>query len=293
MYPSPLLLPLPSHTVQLRIFTYISPPPGFCRTGRNTPFFANTIACIRQTCTANQPFDPVTLLTPWQEHCRNPVYATIIANANALATQDSVSNSSLSDSSYTAAAQPNPSPSIVTAGDDDDRPAANNIVATAAASTTHAHANVITTTFLGIATDANGQLETLTVPALVGFTETIFGNPVTRVTGTVTPTSIITLPWPTLPVGYFSAKSSAARSSSSRSEQATTGAAVTASAATVSGTASTTGASTSQAQQTAGAAASGRDGGTVLDSGSSEQRQPGAKSLLGLMVVLLVSVAWF
>ncbi|KAL8947679.1 MAG: hypothetical protein Q9222_006063 [Ikaeria aurantiellina] len=255
-------------------------PEGFCRAGRYTPFFANTISCIRQTCNANQPFDPVTLLTPWLENCKKPVYPDIIASASALARQDSGSDNSLSSPSTTT----QPSPTVVKAGG--VRPA-NNIAATgSAASSTH-RANVITTTYLGIATNANGQQETFTVPALVGFTETVFGNPVTTVTGTATPTSIITLPWPTLPVGYFSAKHSlggAARSSlgGTKTQQASGSTSVI--IAVAFGTSGTSGA--------AQTGAAGGNGGTVLDSGS-EQRPRGAKSLLGLMVVLLVGVVWF
>ncbi|KAI4236441.1 MAG: hypothetical protein L6R40_006151 [Gallowayella cf. fulva] len=165
--------------------------PCFCRTARQTSLFLDTIACIRQTCTANRPFNPTTLLTPFTEKCKKPIAADILANAQALAAQD--------PTSPLASTSPG-SPGDITA---------NAPAFIAAAATTRGRANVITTTYIGLAANAKGQQETFTVPALLGLTGTIYGSPITKIEGTATPTSIVTLPWPTLPVGYFFSPSGA------------------------------------------------------------------------------------
>ncbi|KAL8643450.1 MAG: hypothetical protein Q9226_008363, partial [Calogaya cf. arnoldii] len=157
-----------------------------------------------------------------------------------------------------------------------------------AATTTTAKANVITTTYIGIAINANGDQETFTVPALVGLTGTIYGSPVTKIEGTVTPTKVVTLPWPTLPVGYFFS---------------TSGSGVVIKPP-VSPTASlrpnigVTTQTTVVPVGTPGAFNQGTDhageGGTVLEaSDPNEGTRKAAKSSLGLMVVLLVGIMWF
>ncbi|KAL8685192.1 MAG: hypothetical protein Q9224_005919, partial [Gallowayella concinna] len=158
----------------------------FCRNARQTNLFLTTITCIRQTCTANQPFNPTALLTPFTENCKRPIDPDILSNAHALAAQDPT----FPDNSTS----PNTPDNIL---------ASSPAIRAAAATTAKGRANVITTTYIGLATNADGQQETYTVPALVGLTGTIYGSPITKVDGTATPTSIITLPWPTLPVEYF------------------------------------------------------------------------------------------
>lgn len=151
--------------------------------------------------------------------------------------------------------------------------------------TTSVKANVITTTYIGIATNAEGQRETFTVPAFVGVAGTIYGSPVTKIDGTASPTNVVTLPWPTLPVGYLI--------STSRSGIVTK---PPASAATTLGpSVGVTTRTMALPVGTAGAISAGsgdaREGGTVLE--ASEGTRQGAKSSLGLMVVLLVGVMWF
>ncbi|KAL8829023.1 MAG: hypothetical protein Q9170_006351 [Blastenia crenularia] len=228
--------------------------------------------CIRQTCTAGQPFSPVALLTLFEENCKNPLPPTILSNASALAVQDSVSSQS-------------PAPST-TADSVNETPA---VKAAAASTIPLAHPSAITTTFLGIATDANGQQETFTVPALVGITGTIWGKPVTGEPGAASPTSTVTLPWPTLPVGYFSmTHSSGTLSPSASGQQNSMGGnqkpAIQSSPTAVEGSTGTRG-------QKGSATGVGNDGGTVLE--ASEGTIHRAESSLGLMVVLMVGVMWF
>ncbi|CAL8585057.1 hypothetical protein XPA_010636 [Xanthoria parietina] len=235
--------------------------PCFCRTARQTSLFADTIACIRQTCTSDRPFDPIALLTPFTENCRKPISSDILSNADALAAQDST----LSDISASLS---------MTAGD-----------IPALQLTTSVKANVITTTYIGIATNSDGQRETFTVPALVGVAGTIYGSPVTKIDGTASPTKVVTLPWPTLPVGYLISTSRSGVVTKPPASAATTlGPNVGVTTRTMAVPVGTAGAIS------AGSGDSG-EGGTVLE--ASEGTRQGAKSSLGLMVVLLVGVMWF
>ncbi|KAL8799578.1 MAG: hypothetical protein Q9182_005789 [Xanthomendoza sp. 2 TL-2023] len=242
--------------------------PCFCRSARQTDLFPNTISCIRQTCTANQPFNPTALLTPFTENCKKPIDPDVLSNAHALAAQDPAS--------------PDNSTSLVA-------PVANPPPARVAPATTAGGANVITTTYIGLATNANGQQETFTVPALVGLTGTIYGSPLTKVDGTATPTSIITLPWPTLPVGYFSPQSGSGSGSVTpptakpTSLSNTFGIGVTTITSAV--VAKTSGTSNDPERGGSGS------GGTVLE--TSEGTRFRTKSSLGLMIVVLVGVLWF
>ncbi|KAL8851495.1 MAG: hypothetical protein Q9221_003595 [Calogaya cf. arnoldii] len=238
--------------------------PCFCRKARQSSLLTGTIACIRQTCTGNRPFDPTALLTPFTEKCRKPLPPDILANANAQAIQDTASSET---------------PGHI-AG---DAP-----VIRLAAATTSVKANVITTTYIGIATNANGDQETFTVPALVGLTGTIYGSPVTRIEGTVTPTNVVTLPWPTIPVGYFFS------TSGSRIVTKPPASPTTSLKPNIGVTTQTTVVPVG----TSGAFNQGTDntgeGGTVLEaSDPNEGTRRGAKSSLGLMVLLLVGVMWF
>ncbi|KAL8702556.1 MAG: hypothetical protein Q9201_004273 [Fulgogasparrea decipioides] len=247
---------------------------GFCRTARTTPFLADSVTCILQNCTAGQPFSSTALLTPFQQGCKKPIPPAIIANVNALAAQDP---GSTAISSAPAAA----STARETGADND--PSFRDAIPTSVPK----HTNAVTTTYIGIATNANGQQETFTVPALIGLTGTIYGNPVTKAQGSVTPTSVVTLPWPTLPVSWFSSghgtaagASPVARASGSQSRNPVATDAATA-------TSSSTGTSSAGTKQTS----TSEEGGTILD--TSDGRQHGAGSSLGLVVVLLVGVMWF
>ncbi|KAL8753357.1 MAG: hypothetical protein Q9199_005109 [Rusavskia elegans] len=238
--------------------------PCFCRKARQTSLITDTIACIRQTCTGDRPFDPTALLTPFTENCRKPIPSDVLANANAQAAQGTASLDTSASLGKTA-------------GD--------ILALKLAAATTSAKANVITTTYIGIATNANGEQETFTVPALVGLTGTIYGSPVTKIEGTATPTNVVTLPWPTLPVGYFfSTSRSGVVTKPPTSATPSLGPNVGVTTRTTAIPVGTSGA-TSPDSGDAG------EGGIVLE--ASEGTRQGAKSSLGLMVVLLVGVMWF
>ena len=245
---------------------------GFCRKARQTSLFSETVICIRQTCTDDRPFDPTALLTPFTEKCQKPISPDILANANALAAQNTAS----SDSSNSSATS--------------DDIAVNSPAIKFAATATSAIANVITTTYIGLATNADGQQETFTVPALVGPAGTIYGNPVTKVDGTATPTSVVTLPWPTLPVGYFFSRSGSGAVTNSPAKAPTSwGPNI---GVTTQTTAIAVRTSEVSSQETEDSEAVGPgEGGTVLEANKSTRQA--AKSSLGLMVVLLVAVMWF
>ncbi|KAI4262585.1 MAG: hypothetical protein L6R42_002243 [Xanthoria sp. 1 TBL-2021] len=241
--------------------------PCFCRKARQTSLITDTIACIRQTCAGDRPFDPTALLTPFTENCRKPIPSDVLANANAQAAQAAQATAS-SDTSASLSKNAGDIPAL-----------------RLAATTTSAKANVITTTYIGIATNANGEQETFTVPALVGLTGTIYGSPVTKIEGTATPTNVVTLPWPTLPVGYFfSTSRSGVITKPPTSATPSLGPNVGVTTRTTAIPVGTSGA-TSPDSGDAG------EGGTVLE--VSEGTRQGAKSSLGLMVVLLVGVMWF
>ncbi|KAL8681130.1 MAG: hypothetical protein Q9186_002723 [Xanthomendoza sp. 1 TL-2023] len=247
--------------------------PCFCRSARQTNLFLTTITCIRQTCTANQPFDPTALLTPFTENCKRPIDQDILSNAHALAAQDPT----FPDNSTSSIIAP------------DNILASSPAIRAAAATTAKGRANVITTTYIGLATNADGLQETYTVPALVGLTGTIYGSPITKVDGTATPTSIITLPWPTLPVGYFfpsqSGSGAAATLPSTKATSNTFGVGVT----TI--TSAVVAAETSGANKQETTSGGSGSGGTVLE--ANDGMRYGAKSSLGLMVVVLVGILWF
>ncbi|KAL8670308.1 MAG: hypothetical protein Q9168_005148 [Polycauliona sp. 1 TL-2023] len=237
--------------------------PCYCRAARQTSLLADTITCIRQTCTANRPFNPTALLTPFTEQCRKPIPANKLANINALAAQDGAS--------------PDASNSPIIAA----QYAGNGAPVKLAAAVTSAEANVISSTYvIGIANNAKGEQETFTFPAVVGASETVYGSPVTTIDGTVTPTNVITMPFPTLPVGYFFPTSRA-------------GVVSIPPLPTTSGLPPNVGVTTLTSAIPVGTpqAGDGAEGGTLL--ASSEGMRRGAKSSLGLMVVLLVGVMWF
>ncbi|KAI4244202.1 MAG: hypothetical protein LQ352_006893 [Teloschistes flavicans] len=213
------------------------------------------------TCTAGRPFDPITLLTPFQENCKKPLAPSIYANANALAAQD-------------PAISPTTAPhlSSTTRGGNTDDTQPSSVPAAPPP------ASIMTTTYIGIATHPNGAQETYTVPALVGPTRTIFGSPVTKAPGTAKPTSTVTLPW-SIPAPASSTKHSTTLATSSARAPSLTSS--SSSPTTASGTSKT------------GTGASGNDG-TVLDADNSSVLQHSAgSSLLGLMIVVLVAVIWF
>ncbi|KAI4265982.1 MAG: hypothetical protein L6R38_009034 [Xanthoria sp. 2 TBL-2021] len=238
--------------------------PCFCREARQTSLITDTIACILQTCTGDRTFDPTALLTTFTENCRKPIPSDVLANANVQAAQDTASSDTSASLSKTAG----------------DIPALN-----LAATTTSAKANVITTTYIGIATNANGEQETFTMPALVGLTGTIYGSLVTKIEGTVTPRNVVTLPWPTLPVGYFfSTSRSGVVTKPPTSAIPSLGPNVGVTTRTTTIPVGTSGATSPDSQDDG-------EGGTVLE--ASEGTRQGAKSSLGLMVVLLVGVMWF
>ena len=154
-----------------------------------------------------------------------------------------------------------------------------------------APANAITTTFVGIATDADGQQVTLTVPALIGATSTIWGKPVADGQNAIPPSSTITLPWPTLPVGYFSSTHTSGNPTNGVLSRQSVDSRTRNPAATATGADATqTSTASGQRGQQAGNS-SNDDGGTVLE--VSEGTNHGAGSSLGLMVVLAVGVLWF
>ncbi|KAL8732772.1 MAG: hypothetical protein Q9166_002554 [cf. Caloplaca sp. 2 TL-2023] len=243
--------------------------PCFCHKARRTSLLNDTVICIRRSCTGDRSFNPTALLTPFTETCRIPIPPDNLANANLLATQGTTSTSNSTSSG---------TPNDIAAN------APGSRVATATARA--AKANVITTTYIGIATNVNGQQEIFTVPALVGLTGTIYGSPVTQVQGTATPTSVITLPWPTLSVGYFftNSASGAVTILSGKAAGTSLGPNVGVTTRT-----SVVAAATSRAssQQTGDSG----EGGTAFE--ANEGTKIGAESSLGLMVVLLVGVMWF
>lgn len=229
---------------------------GFCREARTTSLLSDSVACIRQQCTAGQPFSPITLMTPFEEKCELPIDDFVVAKR--LAAQNSAASSSADDdlAVRVPATLTSPSSALDTAS--------------------------TTTTYIGIATNVDGREETFTVPALLVATGTVYGKPITGVRGSATPTSTVTLPWPTLPVGWFSSSQSTtimAPSSLVQAPRSTT-------TATIS--------STSTAMPTSSSSQGNResnDGGTILD--TSNGRKHGAASSFGLMVVLVVGILWF
>ncbi|KAL8727428.1 MAG: hypothetical protein Q9181_005715 [Wetmoreana brouardii] len=240
--------------------------PCFCRTARTTPFLADSVTCIRQNCTADEPFSPTELLTPFQETCKKPIPSAVIAHANALAAQDPAST---------------PISTAIAVALTAEETGVDNNPASGVAKQKHTSVprdtNDVTTTYIGIATNANGQQETFTVPALVGVTGTIYGSPVTKAQGSVTATSVVTLPWPTLPVSWFSTVHAPASGASSvaRASGSQSGSPVATDAATA--TTSSTGTSSAGSRQTSRS----EEGGTVLDTSSGRQHRAG--SSLGLM----------
>ncbi|KAL8782264.1 MAG: hypothetical protein Q9213_005538 [Squamulea squamosa] len=241
--------------------------PCFCRKARRTDIFSRTITCIRETCTGNRPFNPTALLTPFTEDCQKPIPPDVLANANALAAQNTTSSEDLNSSG---------SLKDITA---------NTATFRSAATSLSAKADVATTTFIGLAINANSQQETFIVPALVESTKTIYGSPVTGVKEKATPTSTITLPWPTLPVGYFFPQSGSGAVTNPTVEAATSlGPNIGVTTRTSVVVVETTGASTQEPGDAEG-------GGTVLEANQGSKQ--GRKSSLGLMVVLLIGVIWF
>ncbi|KAI4285340.1 MAG: hypothetical protein L6R35_004680, partial [Caloplaca aegaea] len=124
-----------------------------------------------------------------------------------------------------------------------------------------------------------GQQETFTVPALLVATGTVYGRPVTEVQGPP-PKSTIALPWPTLPVGYFSLS------------QPPPGTTVPVQALGLVTTPST-GSAAAPTSSGQGSRRGGdiEDGGTILDTNDGPKH--GAASSLGLMVILVGGVLWF
>ncbi|KAL8902417.1 MAG: hypothetical protein Q9207_004738 [Kuettlingeria erythrocarpa] len=224
----------------------------FCRQARETALLTDSVACIREQCTSGRPFSPITLLTPFEEKCM--FSDDDLADARGLAAQKSA---------------PSNSP-------DDDL--AVRVPTTSTSPSSAPDAAMTTTTYIGIATNVDGKEETYTVPALLVATGTIFGKPITGVQGNATPTSTVTLPWPTLPVGWFSLSQSSETTRASSVVQAPT---ATTAAAAASAPTSTGGPKDEKAST----------GGTILD--TSEGRKHGAASSLGLMVVLIVGILWF
>ncbi|KAL8860927.1 MAG: hypothetical protein Q9178_002682 [Gyalolechia marmorata] len=232
---------------------------GFCRKARQTSLFSETIICIRQTCIGNRPFDPTALLAPFTEKCQKPISPDILANANALA----AGNTASSDSSTIS-----------------DDIAVDSPAIKFAATATSSIANLITTTYIGLATNADGQQETFTVPALVGPAGTIYGNPVTKVDGTTTPTSVVTLPWPTLPVGYFFSRSGSGAVTNSPAKAPTSlGPNIGVTTRTTAIAVPTSEASSQETKDSE--AVDPGEGGTVLE--ANEGTRQAAKSSLGLM----------
>ncbi|KAL8955258.1 MAG: hypothetical protein Q9183_006722, partial [Haloplaca sp. 2 TL-2023] len=150
---------------------------------------------------------------------------------------------------------------------------------------------VTTTTYIGIATNVEGQAETFTVPALVEGTGTVFGKPVMG-EATPVPTSVVMLPWPNLPVGWFS--------SSQYTESGVTGAISAPVVPTgVPVVVEEAGSEGTQASESGGEGSEGSDagsqetkqdsgddgdgGGTVLDTNANDATQSGAGSSFSLM----------
>ncbi|KAL8767872.1 MAG: hypothetical protein Q9209_005764 [Squamulea sp. 1 TL-2023] len=228
--------------------------------------FSRTTTCIRQTCTGNRPFNPTPLI-PFTENCQKPISPEVLAYANALAAQNTTSSSDWSSS-----------------GSSEDV-TLNAPTCRLAATSLSAEAKVATSTYVGLAINADSQQETFTVPALVESMETIYGSPITKVEGKATPTSTISLPWPTLPIGYFFSQSGSGAVTNPSTEAATSlgpNASVTRQTSAVA--VGTSGASTQEPADAEG-------GGTVLEANQGSKQ--GGKSSLGLMVVLLIGVIWF
>ncbi|KAI4190182.1 MAG: hypothetical protein LQ346_004967 [Caloplaca aetnensis] len=226
---------------------------GFCRQARQTALLSDSVACIREQCTAGRPFSPNTLLTPFEEKCKFSL--DDLADARGLAAQKSAPSSSA------------------------DGDLAVRVPTTATPSSSARDAAATTpTTYIGIATNVDGKEETYTVPALLVATGTIYGKPITGVQGSATPMSTVTLPWPTLPVGWFSLSQSQETTRVSSVVQAPT----TTTSAAAAGAPTSTGGQNDENTST---------GGTILD--TSDGRKHGAASSLGLMVVLVVGVLWF
>ncbi|KAL8690209.1 MAG: hypothetical protein Q9218_004291 [Villophora microphyllina] len=241
--------------------------PCFCRTARTTPLLANSVTCIRQTCTAGRPFDPITLLTPFREHCKKPIAPTTYANAEALAAQD-------------RAPSPANTSNVISTNRASDA-GGSQAFRVEAPTSIPKNASVVATTYIGGAANSNDQQETHTVPELAGTTGTLYGSPASNVQGTVTSANFVTLP-----AVSFSAQRSAATSgiSSARISGSQGGSSVVAESASPT---TAPGTSNTSSQSTGGAG----DDGTILS--SNDGIQYSAASSLGLMVVLLVAVIWF
>ncbi|KAI4123665.1 MAG: hypothetical protein LQ338_005155 [Usnochroma carphineum] len=246
------------------------PRDRFCRAARTTSLLSDSVSCIRQNCTAGRPFLSTALLTPVEEKCKEPISPNILANANRLAAQDPAFSIDVAPSLASLAAKNGAKDGL----------AIRVIATTNKPSSFHD----VTTTYIGIATDANGQQETFTVPALLVATGTVYGKPVTKVQGPESPTSTVTLPWPTLPVGYFSLS----QSTPSRTTSLVQAPGLSTTATTTSAAAAGPSSTNSQKSQKTGKTS---DEGTILD--TSDGPKHGAGSSLGLMVVLMVGVVWF
>ncbi|KAI4115613.1 MAG: hypothetical protein LQ345_003829 [Seirophora villosa] len=228
----------------------------FCKAARTSSMLSDSVTCIREKCTAGHPFSPAALLDPFHEQCKLPISSNILNDIEGLAAQRLA---------------PSPEPVSPT----NEAPSSGIVVTSSLPST----AEEVTTTYIGIATNADAQRETFTVPALLVATGTVYGKPVTEAEGAL-PSSTITLPWPTLPVGYFSLSQSAPLTIATVPvpSPATTPTMESAATATAS----------SQGSPQAGG---GDGGGTILDTNAGPKQ--GAASSLGLMVVLVVGVLWF
>ncbi|KAL8653403.1 MAG: hypothetical protein Q9210_002121 [Variospora velana] len=223
---------------------------------------SDSVTCIREKCTTGDPFSPAPLLDLFKENCQVPISPNILDKVKGFAAQRLA---------------PSPDPVSSTSAQSNAGEASTlEIVVTSSVTPT---AEKVTTTYIGIATNAEGQQETFTVPALLVAMGTVYGRPVTEVQGPL-PTSTITLPWPTLPVGYFSPSQPAP--------------AITAPVqAPGPVTTSTTGSAAAPTPSSRGSPQGGgiEDGGTILDTNDGPKH--GAASSLGLMVVLVVGVLWF
>ncbi|KAL9011276.1 MAG: hypothetical protein Q9173_003867 [Seirophora scorigena] len=234
----------------------------FCEAARTSSMLSDSVTCIHEKCTAGDPFSPAALLDPFHEQCKIPISSNILNNVEGLAAQRRA---------------PSPEPvSRTNAQSGAGEAPSSGIVVTSSLSST---AEEVTTTYIGIATNADAQRETFTVPALLVATGTVYGKPVTEAQGAL-PSSTITLPWPTLPVGYFSLSQSAPLTIAPVPVPGPTTTPTMESAATAT-------ASGQGSPQTGG----GDGGGTILDTNAGPKH--GAASSLGLMIVLVVGVLWF
>ncbi|KAL8974547.1 MAG: hypothetical protein Q9197_001225 [Variospora fuerteventurae] len=233
---------------------------SFCRAARSSSMLSDSVTCISEKCTAGGPFSPAPLLDLFKEDCQVPISPNILNKVKRLAAQrlapspDPVSSTSVQSNAGEASTSEAAVKSSVTPKE-------------------------VTTTYIGIATNAEGQQETFTVPALLVATGTVYGRPVTEVQGPP-PTSTIALPWPTLPVGYFSLSQPAPGTTAPVQAlgPVTTPSTGSAAARTSSGQRSPQGGDI-------------EDGGTILDTNDGPKH--GAASSLRLTVVLVVGVLWF